>query len=191
MPRHRGTTPPAYAWDWFARQRPVWTEVARRLSAASASARGPHRDVPDWSDLLGPNSSRSAEPSRRDWSTLGTRAEFVAALRDEYDTDPEVRAVTEAVVIELAFLGRLGTSLAARGVLAPPRGMRWWWEHLGGAIVTSPADREATLRRPAVPSGTRSDSETSAQLPVQLRFVDVLVGYGDGFTPPSRADDGD
>lgn len=194
MTRLRGTDPPAYAWDWFARQRPVWTEVARRLAAASATARGPHQDVPDWSDLLGATDAigpRSSERPSRDWRKLGGRADFIAALRDEYPSDPEVRSITEAVVIEFAFLGHLGTSLMARGVLAPPRGMRWWWEHLGGAVATSSPARAVTHRPARVPSASRRDSESLAPLPVQLRFVDVLVGYGDGQSRQSRADDGD
>lgn len=187
MPPPRRTTPPAYAWDWFARQRPVWTEVARRLAAPPAPALGPHPDVPDWSDLVTRSEPEPPHRSPRGWRTLDTRTEFVAVLRAAYDTDPEVREVTDAVVTELAFLGRLGTPLAERGVLAPPRGMRWWWDHLGGVAgtaPTSPRDRGEGPRRPAVPSGRRSESETPAQLPVQLRLVDVLAGYGDGFTPP-------
>jgi hypothetical protein len=148
----------------------VWREVARRLTLVDAAARGPHPDVPDWSDVAGVGSGRHEPPSGRDWSTLRTRTEVIGALRTDYAVDPEVRSITDAVVVDLAFLGRLDVPLERRGVLAPPRGMRWWWEHLGGAASAPSADG-----RPA-PSGAGHESESAERVPVQLRLVDVLAG---------------
>ena len=178
-------TPPAYAWDWLARQRVVWQECRRRLIAAgdAMSTPGPAPsdmqqraagDVPDWSsdhpDLL--ISARPATPPhaagpRRDYRSLGTRAEVIAALRVDYPGVTDVRTLVDAVVTEVAFLGRLDVSPAALGVRSVPRGMQWWWSHLSGR----PADTS--------PSDARRDSEPRADVPLQLRLVDVLAGYGD------------
>jgi len=179
MPRSRSADPPALAWDWLARQRMVWREVARRLTLATSTARGPHPDVPDWSDVAGLGARRHDESAARDWSTLRTRIEVIGALRADYGHDAEVRSITDAVVTELAFLGRLDVPLERRGVLAPPRGMRWWWEHLGGAAAPPQPDDAAA------PSGAGPRSESAGPLPVQLRLVDVLAGYGDAVTTPS------
>ena len=169
------TDPPGYAWDWLARQRLVWLEAARRLSEASDVPRGPHPDVPDWSDLVGPDRARGTDPAAnagrtaqapRDWPSLDTRADVVAALRADYPIDPAVRRAPDGSVTDLAFLGRLDLPLSARGVRSVPRGMRWWWSHLGGADVED--------------SSTPSPVDEPAQaLPLQLRLADVLDGYGD------------
>lgn len=169
------TDPPGYAWDWLARQRLVWLEAARRLGVTSGAPRGPHPDVPDWSDLVGPGADRAASaadgregatPSPRDWSALDTRADVVAALRAGYPDDPAVRRATDGAVIDLAFLGRIDVPLTERGVRSVPRGMRWWWSHLGGADVP-----HSSTHAPV--------DEPSRALPLQLRLADVLDGYGD------------
>ena len=171
--------PPAYAWDWLARQRIVWQECRRRLLAADPegstrhSVTGSGGDVPDWArdhpDLV--RSTRTdlggQGASARDYRALDTRADVIGALRADYPHDRRVRGVVDAVVGEVAFLGRLDVSLAELGVRSAPRGMRWWWSHLTGRPT------------PVAPSESPSTSEPAASVPLQLRLVDVLSGYGD------------
>ncbi len=203
-------SPPAYAWDWLARQRVAWREIRRRLltargpggspgsvvrstpsatrAAVSGSAgRARVGDVPDWSadhlDVLpsvparGPDAA-SASPSAtdatragdaevHDYGALDTRAEVIAALRADYAADDAVRRVVDAVVAEIAFLGRLDVPLHQLGVRSAPRGMRWWWCHLGGAELDDGRD------------GAGDADDARPALPTQLRLVDVLSGYGD------------
>jgi len=170
---HDGTAPPAYAWDWFGRQRLLWREVGGRLSApdltAPPSPPSPTRaDVPDWDGRRldserTPTPGPSPDPRARDYGALDTRADLVAALREDYPRDRRVRDTVDAVVAELAFLGRCGGELSALGMRTPPRGLRWWWSHLGGSESSSgPASAD--------PDDT---------VPVQLRLVDVQAGYGD------------
>jgi len=183
-----GAAPPAYAWDWLARHHLVWREVRDRLVAAgphggtpserpAAPVRRPAGDVPDWSrdhpDLVGTVSASdggtSGSPPRpqRDYRPLDTRTEVIAALRADYPEDVAVREVVDAVVEHVAFLGRLDVPLPMLGVRSAPRGMRWWWERLSGATL-GPA-----------PSAVRSSSEPAPMVPLQLRLMDVLAGFGD------------
>jgi hypothetical protein len=181
--------PPAYAWDWLSRQRAAWREIRSRLLASQRSAgtrpgspapgTGRAGDVPDWSsdhpDLLrsarsGPPENRSATTGRSpapDDRTLDTRAEVIAALRRDYASDAELRRIVDTAIVEVAFLGRLDVPLQELGVSTAPRGMRWWWSHLGGP---APDDDRSELT---------GGGEPFASLPVQLRLVDVLSGYGD------------
>lgn len=145
-------------------------------------------DVPDWSvehpDLrLHEAASRSAaggaggasdtqrdpRDGPRDYLALDTRAGCIAALRDDYPRDAALRAIVDAVVTDVAFLGRLDGTLHALGVRTAPRGMRWWWTHLTG--------RDADEGRSASAEGASPGA--GAALPTQLRLVDVLAGYGD------------
>lgn len=172
---HDGTAPPAFAWDWFGRQRMLWREVRRRLTEPAPDPAGPATDparrtadVPDWDgSRLGAvlERSRAGSPgsAERDYGSLDTRAEFVAALREGYLGDDRIRDTVDSVVIELAFLGRRGGTLDQLGMRTPPRGLRWWWTHLGGA------DAEAAPLR----------DDADEDVPVQLRLVDVQAGYGD------------
>lgn len=140
-------------------------------AAPAASAAAPTRraaDVPDWDgSRLGatldvPRAGASAA-TERDYGALDTRAEFVAALREGYCDDERVRDTVDSVVIELAFLGRRGGALDQLGLRTPPRGLRWWWTHLGGADAAASAVTD----------------DTNDDVPVQLRLVDVQAGYGD------------
>lgn len=172
--RHDGTAPPAFAWDWFGRQRMLWREIRRRLTEHAPDPAGPATgpapgtsDVPDWDGsrlgaVLERSRAGSPVPSERDYGALDTRAEFVAALREGYLGDDRVRDTVDSVVTELAFLGRRGGTLDQLGMRTPPRGLRWWWTHLGGA------DDEAAPAR-----------DEADDVPVQLRLVDVQAGYGD------------
>jgi hypothetical protein len=195
--------PPAYAWDWLARQRVAWHEARRRLVAhgrgpgasgdvARRSPRGPDSTgpagvrsaggafgpIPDWAadhpDLVAGATTRAsaadAGPAGRDYRGLDTRAEVIAALRADYPQDAAVRAVVDRVIAEVAFLDRLDVPLHALGVRSAPRGMRWWWCHLGGAGVDGD-------ERSVAASGT----EPPPTVPTQLRLVDVHAGYGDGW----------
>jgi hypothetical protein len=172
--------PPAYAWDWLARQRVVWQEIRRRLIVACESRPDVSTrpgDVPDWSaehpDVVAARRTPASDPSparseaAHDYRALGTRAEVVAALRLDYRSDAQVRATVDTVVGEVAFLGRLDVPLSELGVRSAPRGMQWWWSQLTG------------LRSEPAPSGEHEDSEPPSSLPLQLRLVDVLAGYGD------------
>jgi len=188
--------PPAYAWDWLARQRVTWREIRRRLVTEGYDGDGPDRaadpsrpgrsaprsagDVPDWS-IDGATAARragttpppapaavpAASDAPRDYRPLDTRAEVIAALRVDYQRDARLRGIVDEVVTGTAFLGRLDVPLIDRGVRSVPRGMHWWWSHLAGR----PSDDG--------PSGSTDRTEHRAQVPLQLRLVDVLAGYGD------------
>jgi hypothetical protein len=140
--------PPAYAWDWFARQRLLWREARTRLVRADGPATGRYH-------------------------ALTVRPDVVAALREDYAHDPTVRRTVDAVVADVAFLGRTDAAFADVASASAPRGMRWWWTHLTGEEIGGPARRSA---RGGVPE-------------TQLSLDEVLGGYGDdrsGMTTPKR-----
>jgi hypothetical protein len=99
--------PPAYAWDWFARQRLLWREARSRLTAAAA-------------------------PAASRYHAVDTRAEVIALLRADYGRDPLVRDVIHRVVADVAFLGRTDVRFAELGIRNPPRGLAWWWSAVTG-----------------------------------------------------------
>lgn len=99
--------PPAYAWDWFARQRLLWREVRKRLA-------------------VGP------QPTAGRYRAADTKSDVVALIRADYPRDDRVREAVARAVSEIAFLGRIDAPFAQLGVRAPPRGMRWWWTALTG-----------------------------------------------------------
>lgn len=112
--------PPAYAWDWFARQRLLWRESRSRLA-------------------------RPESPAARRYGGVESRAEVVALLRADYGADGDVRAVVDGVVRDLVFLGRTSGTFASLGLHNPPRGLRWWWSTLTGEDPdAAPADRPAS-----------------------------------------------
>lgn len=123
----RPGAPPAYAWDWFARQRLPWREVRTRLVAAG-----------------GPVGAR--------YASVEARGDVLALLRVDYDREPAVRSTVDRVVTELVFLGRTGVPFADLGLRTPPRGLRWWWTALTGEDLdvatpraAPPADAQLTL----------------------------------------------
>ncbi len=168
-----GTAPPTYAWDWFGRQRLLWREVRGHLGAprppAPPAKPSPFStDVPDWDgrrldSARGSRSTRTDPRPERDYTALDTRADLVAALREDYPQLARVREVVDEVIVELAFLGRCDGDLSALRMHTPPRGLRWWWSHLGGSDAA---------RGPA-------SADPDDTVPVQLRLVDVQAGYGD------------
>jgi hypothetical protein len=115
--------PPAYAWDWFARQRLLWREARSRLAA-------------------------SATPAASRYAALDSRSEVVAALRSDYPRDEVVRSVVHQIVGEVAFLSRLQIPFSQLGVASAPRGMRWWWTALTGEELDAPVSREPAPRTP-------------------------------------------
>jgi hypothetical protein len=163
------TTPPAYAWDWFGRQHLLWREARRRLvPTATPPSPAPAADVPDWDgrrlDVHRAAAAGTTDTGGpRDYSVLDTRAGLVAALRADYPLDARVREVVDTVIVEFAFLGHQGGELSLLGMRTPPRGLRWWWSHLGG---TERGGGTATV-------------DANDTVPVQLRLVDVQAGYGD------------
>lgn len=106
--------PPAWAWDWFSRQRLPWRVVRDRLARADAPAGARYRLLADKPDVL-------------------------PALREDYATDAVVRDVVHDVVAELVFLGRTSGSFDDLGARNAPRGMRWWWTAITGEQVEVPA----------------------------------------------------
>lgn len=121
------TGPPAYAWDWFTRQRLLWREVRARLARASA-------------------------PAAMRYGMVESRAEVIAMLRADYPTDPVVRSTVDGVVAEIAFLGRTDVPFAALGASNAPRGMRWWWTALTGEDLDHPSGRPPLAVRERAPS---------------------------------------
>ncbi len=101
------TGPPAYAWDWFARQRLLWRECRTRLA-------------------------RDEEPAAARYHAVEARADVLALLRRDYPTDPAVHRVVDEVVAEVAFLSRTHARWRDLGVRNAPRGMRWWWTAVTG-----------------------------------------------------------
>jgi hypothetical protein len=128
--------PPAYAWDWFARQRLLWREARSRLTATAA-------------------------PAAARYHVVETRAEVIALLRADYSRDPLVRDVVHAVVADVAFLGRTDVRFADLGLRNPPRGLAWWWSALTGEetsrtparVPDDEADAPAQLRLDEVQQG--------------------------------------
>lgn len=113
--------PPAYAWDWFARQRLLWRETRTRLA-------------------------RRDGPAARRYRDLEVRSDVIALLRAEYPRDDEVRRTVDEVVTELVFLGRTDGTFAALGVTNAPRGLRWWWSQLTGEDLATPGEARHPVR---------------------------------------------
>ncbi|MEY3019487.1 MAG: hypothetical protein RLZZ272_471 [Actinomycetota bacterium] len=107
----------------------------------------------------------------RRYATSDARHEVMALLRVDHPSDERVRAALDAVVVELVFLGRVDIALSERGVASPPRGLRWWYEHLAGADGAGPAA--------AGPADPAPHGPVAEPRQLALALDDVLAGYGD------------
>ena len=158
------TSPPAYAWDWFARQRLLWREVRSRLAGGE-----------------GPAAAR--------YAALEERGEVVSLVRADYPHDEVVRSTVDAVVAEVAFLGRIDRPFAALGARTAPRGMRWWWTALTGEELDRPTPRGRAAPAAADPDSRVAPADTSqaqqltlvdlAEVDPEHALDDVAGGYGD------------
>ncbi|MCC5948730.1 MAG: hypothetical protein JJT89_09770 [Nitriliruptoraceae bacterium] len=128
--------PPAFAWDWFARQRLLWRTARERLAATGT-------------------------PVAERYRAVEQRAEALALLRTDYPRDDTVRTVVHEVVAELAFLSRTDRSWQQLGLRSAPRGQRWWWFALTGEDVDTPS---ATPDAPARQLSLEALTETDLQL---------------------------
>lgn len=142
--------PPAYAWDWFARQRLLWREATSRLA-------------------------RSESPAAQRYAALDARAEAVALLRADYPRDGSVRATVDQVVTDLVFLGHTDRDFAQLGLHNPPRGLRWWWSALTGE---DPDAAPPVATRPA-PGHDQLSLDDLAAVDERLAMERVHEGYGD------------
>lgn len=115
--------PPAYAWDWFARQRLLWREARQRLA-------GEHG------------------PTQQRYGLVSAKADVLARLRADYADDDVVRRTVDGVVREFAFLGRTDRPFAALGIRNAPRGLRWWWTAITGEELTPPVAATSTTTPP-------------------------------------------
>ena len=143
--------PPAYAWDWFARQRLLWREARVRLVAAAA-----------------PAAIRYAE--------VDSRAETVGLLREDYPRDDLVRRTVDEVVTEFAFLGRTHRRFQELGLVNPPRGLRWWWSAVTGEEL-EPARPSVPGEHPR-PTQLRLEAEELGWDAQLQGLDDVHEGYG-------------
>ncbi len=144
--------PPAYAWDWFARQRLPWREVRARLAV-------------------------SGSPAAPRYAALETKSDVMALLRADHPRDPDVRRTVDAVVTEVVFLGRTDRTFAELGLRSAPRGMRWWWTALTGEDL----DGAAAGARPAAPPDPPAAEQLHLAVPDEdepYTLDDVLGGYG-------------
>lgn len=117
------TGPPAYAWDWFARQRLLWREARARLAATS-------------------------EPVALRYAAVDTRADTMPLLRTDYPREDRVREAVDGAVAEIAFLGRTDGTFERLGLRNAPRGLRWWWTALTGEdleVAASPPSEHTQL----------------------------------------------
>lgn len=108
------TSPPAHAWDWFARQRLLWREARTRVIARA--------------DDVG-------EDVAARYAAMDARPDVVTMLRRDWDLVPAVRTIVEDTVADIAFLGRITEPFEALGLRTAPRGLRWWWSAVSGEPV--------------------------------------------------------
>lgn len=155
--------PPTFAWDWLARQRLPWQEARRRLMAEADTALAERYAASD------------------------ARHDVMALLRADHPVDERVRTVLDAVIVELVFLGRVDVALSERGVATPPRGLRWWHEHLSGgtAAAAGAAIGAGATAVPPAAAGAGPAAPSAPDPPRQLALAldDVLAGYGDPAVP--------
>lgn len=147
--------PPAYAWDWFARQKLLWRAARSRLAA-------------------------SASPLASRYATVEDRRDVLPLLRADYPHDVDVQRTVDQVVAELAFLGRTDVRFAQLGVRAAPRGMRWWWTTLTGEVLDGPgAAARASAKVPSAGLPEQLVLDDLTTLDPEPALDDVAGGYGD------------
>jgi hypothetical protein len=113
--------PPAYAWDWFSRQRLLWREARSRLASG-------------------------AEPHASRYGRAAAKPDVIPMLRLDYPDDEVVRTAVHATIRDLIFLGRTDRPFGELGIRNPPRGLRWWWRALTGEDVEHPPPAAAPPR---------------------------------------------
>jgi hypothetical protein len=111
--------PPAYAWDWFARQRLLWREARQRLAAEHG-------------------------PTRQRYGLVSAKSDVLARLRADYAADAVVQRAVDEVVRDVAFLGRTDRPFADLGIRNAPRGLRWWWTAITGEELAPPVTATST-----------------------------------------------
>ncbi|MFO7961915.1 MAG: hypothetical protein R6U94_13315 [Nitriliruptoraceae bacterium] len=142
--------PPAYAWDWFARQKLLWRAARSRLAA-------------------------SPSPMAVRYAAVEDRRDVLPLLKADYPQDEDVRHAVDEVVAEVAFLGRIDVRFSQLGVRSAPRGMRWWWTALTGEVLDGPRAAEHATSR--APEQLLLDGLTP--LDAEPALDDVAGGYGD------------
>ena len=142
--------PPAYAWDWFGRQRLLWREVRSRLAV-------------------------SPTPVAHRYGSVDARAEVLALLCTDYPRDEIVRTTVDTVVSDMVFLGRTRGTFSQLGLHNPPRGLRWWWSALTGEDLdaVAPGGTVDTVRHDQL------SLDDLAAVDEQLAMEQVHGGYGD------------
>lgn len=110
--------PPAYAWDWYARQRLLWRQTRARLA-------------------------HHTRPTAPRYGPTEAKADVLALLKTDWSRDDAVRETVLAVVSEYVFLDRTDVPFARLGHRNPPRGMRWWWTALTGEEIEKAAPSPA------------------------------------------------
>lgn len=108
-----GANPPAYAWDWFGRQRLLWHYARLRLTA---------------------DNQPPALIAR--YMATDARNDTLKLLRDDYLTSPLIETAVHDTISERVFLDRLERPLADHGFRNAPRGLRWWWTALTSETLT-------------------------------------------------------
>jgi hypothetical protein len=106
--------PPAYAWDWYSRQRLLWRETRSRLA-------------------------HHTQDTARRYAQTEAKGDVLALLKSDWPRDDVVRETILAVVSEYVFLDRTDVPFARLGHRNPPRGMRWWWTVLTGEEIEAGA----------------------------------------------------
>jgi hypothetical protein len=145
--------PPAYAWDWFARQRLPWREVRTRLASSDS-------------------------PASARYGAVETKSDVMALLRADHPRDPDVRRTVDAVVAELVFLGRTDRTFAELGLRTAPRGMRWWWTALTGEDLDGAPASATPTPAPANPPAEQLHLVDPDDAAEPYTLDDVLGGYG-------------
>ena len=142
--------PPAYAWDWFARQKLVWREARSRLAGGD-------------------------DPTGARYAAVVDRRDLLPLLRADYPRDQQVRRAVDGAIAEVAFLGRVDGRFSELGVRTAPRGMLWWWTALTGEVLDGPL----AAQQEAGPAPEQLVLAELTELDPEPALDDVAGGYGD------------